>query len=761
MADIAPPTTLHAVFVRSPFASARVLAIDADVALAVPGVLGVFVHRDLRELGAGTLRVGWVLPDQRALENDLLATDVVRYVGDPLAVVVAESAALAEEGAELVIVEYEPTQAVPDVDRALVAGAPLVHPEWGDNVMATAVVEGGDVDAAFARADIVIADRFHVGRSAAMPLEPRGAFASWDPHTDELTLVSSTQSPHHVRGDLAACLGRAEGSIRVIAPDVGGSFGCKDHASAPEAVLCALARHFGRPVRWIESRSEHVASTGHSREQVYDVELAADGEGRILGLRGRLLFDAGAYASSHGIGTAMYSAAVLPGVYRFDDYRLEAVGVMTNKAPSGAYRGYGAPEATFVIESLVDALARRLGLDPAEVRRRNMLTPDELPRRTPSGCMYDPADYPRVFDLALEAADYESFRAAHSVGSRQEASQREGIGIACVVLMGGFGPSLAAVSAGMRYGGYESAAVRMDADGKATVFTGLPTQGQGIDTTLAQLCAARLGIDPERDVRVVAGDTAVTPFSPVGPISSRGAAVGGPAVDRAAERVADAIRRAASILLEASPDDVELRGGRAAVRGAPERSLPLAEVTATAKRGELASQGVDPALEATATFDPPDLTYSFAVHVARVRVDGETGAVRVLRYVTASDCGTLLNPAIVRGQIEGGAVQGIGGALLEEIVYGAEAELLTGSLMDYAMPSAPEAPPVEVLLLETPTPRNPIGARGAGEIGIIGPAAAIGNAIADALGPDSPAPRRVPFTHERVWALARGDVRTG
>ncbi len=667
VADIASEGSLHVAFVRSPFPAALVRGVEVQQALRTPGVRGVFTLRDLRAMGAGALRVGWVLPGQRATEVELMAGDRVRFVGDPVAVVVADSMALAEEAAELVSVDYEPSPAVSDVDRALEPGSPLVHPEWGDNRMASAVVESGDADAAFSAADVVVSERFRVGRSAAMPLEPRGVLASYDGFTGEITLVSSTQSPHHVRADLAECLGRDERSIRVIAPDVGGSFGAKDHASAPEAVCCALAMHLRRPVRWIETRSEHVASTGHSREQTYDVELAADGEGRILGMRGRLLFDAGAYASSHGMGTAIYSAALLPSVYRFSDYRLEAIAVMTNKAPSGAYRGYGAPEAAFVIESLVDALARRIGIDPVEVRRRNVLSRDELPYRTASGCVYDQADYPRVMDLALKAAGYESFRSDHPFGRTADADG-EGIGVACTVLMGGFGSSREAIRAGMSYGGYETALVRMDAEAKVSVLSGLPTQGQGIDTALAQVCAARLGLDPGSDVTVVAGDTAMTPASPVGPVGSRGVAVGGSAVDVAAGRVAEDVRRAAAAMLEASPDDIELQGARAFVRGAPDRGFRLDEVAAAIKRGELIDQGVDPTLEATASFDPPDFTYSFSVHVARVRVDAATGAVAVTGYATASDCGTLINPAIVRGQIEGAVIQGIGGALLQEQV---------------------------------------------------------------------------------------------
>jgi carbon-monoxide dehydrogenase large subunit len=747
---------LHAAFTRSVWPHARIGDIDPGPALAVPGVRAAFSLPDLERLGAGKLPVGWVLPGQHPVSNDVLARDRVRYVGEPVAVVVADGEAAVEEGAEAVVVDYEPLTAVTDVDQALAPGAPLLHPDWGENVMARLSVDTGDVDGAFAEAAVIVADRFHLGRTACAPMEGRGAVASYDRFRDEITLVSSTQCPHHVRADLAACLGRPEGSIRVIAPDVGGSFGAKDNASGPEAVLCLLAAHLGRPVRWIEGRSEQLAATGHSREQAFEVELAADAHGLALALRGRILLDAGAYSSIHGMGTAVYALSLLPGPYRIESLRLEALGVMTNKAPSGAYRGYGAPEAAFVIEGLMDRLARRLRLDPAEIRRRNLLTPAAFPYRTASGLVYDESDPPRLLDRALDRSGYQEFRATHPSGVNRDGQPREGMGIACCVLMGGFGPSRAAASAGMRYGGYETAVVRMDADGRATVFTGLPTQGQGLDAALAQICAASLGLDPAEDVSVVAGDTTITPYSPVGPIASRGAAVGGSAVRRAADMVAADLERAASIMLEVPPSAVELADRRAVVRGAPGQGLPLAAIAAAVKRGILQDQGVDPTLEAACSFEPSDQTYSFAIHVARVRLDPETGLVTVQRYYAISDCGTLINPAVVEGQIMGGIVQGIGGALTEEAAYSAEGQPLATTPMDYLVPTAVEAPRIEAEFVETPTPRSATGARGAGELGIIGPAAAIAGAIADALGPDLEAPTRTPMTPERVWRLLTG-----
>ena len=753
LADLPARGALHAAFTRSDRAHAKILGSDTYDASAVQGVQGVFLAADLQAIGAAELPIGWVVPGQHQTAIPLLARDRVRYVGDPVAVVLAETEEAAREAAELVAIDYEPLPAVVTVDDALVDRT-LLYPDWGTNVLARVTMEHGDADQAFVGADVTVAGRFHVGRVGCVPLEGRGVIASYDPRTDQMTLVSSTQSPHHVRADLAACLGRAEGSIRVIPPDVGGSFGSKDHACAPEAILCALAQHVGRPIRWIEQRAEHLAATGHSREQVFEVEVAADSSGRILGLRGRLLFDVGAASTTHGMGTAIYAGSVLPGPYELANYRLEMLGVVTNKGPSGAYRGYGAPEAAFVIEGLMDRLARRLSLDPADIRRRNLIAPEQMPYRTASGCSYDSADVTGLLDRALVTSRYKDHRSLYPAHAKRTGEFRDGVGIACCVLMGGFGPSGASAMAGLRYGGFETAAVRMDADGRALILTGMPSQGQGLDTALAQVCAGVLGIDAGADIDVIAGDTAVTPYSPVGPVASRGAAVGGSAVHRAADQVARSLKHAAAIRLETAPEDVDLAHRRALVRGAPDRSIGIVELATEVKMGRFVDHGVDPSLEAVATFDPPDQTYSFAVHVATVRVDTSTGAVRVLSYVTASDCGVLINPAIVQGQIRGGVVQGIGGALLEELAYGPEGEFLSGSLMQYLIPSAAESPAIEVVLTETPTDRSATGARGAGDLGIIGPGAAVANAIADALGAEYPHPNRTPLTPQHVWTIA-------
>ena len=738
LADLPADGAREAAFVRSPVAHARLRGVDATAALALPGVDLVATHADLAALGGRAVPVGWVVPGQRVAARELLAADRVRFVGDPVAVVVAATRALAEDAAARVVLDLEPLPAVVDAEAAAAPGAPLLYPEWGDNVLAQQSVARGDADAAVDGADVVIAERFALGRQTGVPLETRGALVDYDEAADTLTVTSSSQSPHHAAEAIAAALGRPAGDVRVIVPDVGGSFGIKDHACVEEVALCALAPALGRPVRWIEDRLESLTAGVHSREQRYELELGATADGRILGLRGRLLLDAGATSGNHGIGTAVYSAAVLPGPYRFEHYRLDVTAVVTNKSPAAAYRGYGAPEAAFAMEGLLDRLADACGLEPAEVRRRNLFAPDELPGLSASGCSYDSADHPRVLRMALELAA----GAARTAAPTPEGERLRGVGIACFVLMGGFGPSRAAIDAGMTFGGHESAVVRLDADGGVTLSIGMPTQGQGIETALAQVCAEALGLDPRRDVRLVSQDTATTPYSPVGAIASRGAAVGGSAVALAARTLAGHVRARAAERLGIEPAAVALRAGAAAAAAGGE-AIALAD---------LAQDG--PPLEGRATVDPAAETFSYGAHVAVVDVDPGTGAVELVRYAAVSDCGTQINPAIVRGQVEGGVVQGIGGALMEELRFAPDGQPLTQTLFEYAIPTAADVPRVDTAFLETPTDRTATGARGGGEIGIIGPGAAIAGAVWNAIG-GSVAPTALPLTPERVRALVR------
>jgi aerobic carbon-monoxide dehydrogenase large subunit len=744
--DVDDSGCLHAAFLRASVPHARLRSVDPAPALALDGVVGVYDQSALDGLGAGRIRVGWSVPGQRSTENDLLARDRVRHVGEAIALVLAVDRYTAEDAADLVDVYHEPLPAVASVEAALARDVVLLHPDWGDNVLARHAVSHGDADAGFRQAAHVVRESFAVGRAAAVPMETRGAVVRHGLVAGHLEVVASVQSAHHVRSQLADVLQCPESVIRVVAPDVGGSFGAKDHLAPEIGAIALLARALGRDVKWIEDRYENLVACPHSREQQYTVELAADANGRMLALRGRLLFDAGAYCGAHGIGTALYSAAILPGPYDIRDYELEVIGVVTNKAPSAAYRGYGGPEATFVREGLVDRLARRVGLDPAEIRRRNLIRRAAFPYTSAAGVVYDEADHRLVLRRALEHAGYDRFRAS----SRKAGF---GIGIACVLQPGGFGPSAAAAAAGMTYGGFETATVRMDSRGGVVLLTGISSQGQGIDTALAQICAERLGVDPQRDVSVITGDTAATPYSPVGAIASRGAAVGGGAVYLAASKLAEKLRATAAHMLEAAACDIELHGGFATVIGNPTSRLPIATVAASLQRGAAVGDGMSPGLEVTSTYDPAGETTSYGAHVAVVHVDVTTGAVSLDRYVCVHDCGRLINPAIVHGQIVGAIVQGIGGALFEEVSYAPDGTFGSASLNHYRLPTTADVPSINASFLELPTSFTPTGARGAGEVGINGPAAAIANAIADAFSSANRHPDRIPMTPERVWEL--------
>ena len=740
--DIEAPDALHAAFVRSPVAHAIVRAVHLDAVRRASGVIAVYAAPELASLGAQQLPVGWTVLGQRPGTIPLLASDRVRYVGEAIAMIVAEDRYLAEDACELAELDLELLRPVLDLDEAIEPGAARLHPGWSDNVLARQLIDTGDVEAEFAAADVIVDGHFEVARQTGLPMECRGALARYDSAAGEVVVISSSQSPHHAAEYLAEALGRDLRSVRVIAPDVGGSFGVKDHACVEEAVVALAAIDLDRPVRWTQDRHENLVAGVHSRGQSYDLELAADQNGRIRAVRGRLLYDAGARSGNHGAGTAVYSSLMLPGPYAFQSYRLEMLAVVTNAPPSAAYRGYGAPEAAFAMEGLIDALAYRVGLDPAEVRRRNLIPRERYPYRSASGLEYDVADPRRALDRALELAQG---------APPPRSGWLRGVGIGMFVLMGGFGPSRAALDVGSAFGGYETARVRMDGGAQVTLSIGMPTQGQGVETALAQTAATELGLDPATDVRMDSSDTGRVPYSPVGAIASRGAAVGGAAVAAATRRLAAQLRRMAGQLLAAAPDDVELRDGQAFARDG--RAIPLSTVASAIRRGELRLGDEETALEASATVDPTADTFSYGAHVAVADVDPSTGSVSLVRYAAVSDCGRLINPAIVRGQVEGGIVQGIGGALMEEIRFTAEGVPSAATLFDYVLPTACDIPPLMIELFETPSPVTPTGARGAGEIGIIGPGAAIAGAVSAAFGGRAQADR-LPLTPPRVRTLA-------
>jgi carbon-monoxide dehydrogenase large subunit len=752
--DIGVPGCLHAAVLRSPHAHARIAAVRADRARRHPSVSGVFAFADL----AGQLKplpVAGVPPPPldrrvgfrvRPPEQYPLAPGRVRYAGEPVAIVLAADRYAAEDALALIDVDYEPLPAVTGVEGGLAAGAPRIHEDWPDNVAVAFRVAIGDAEQAFSSAAVVVAERLRVQRYAGMPLEPRGLLAVPDARGG-LTVWDSTQVPHVLQRALVDALGLPAHRVRVVAPDVGGGFGTKCSIYPEDVLVPLLARRLERPVKWIETRREHLASASHSREQLHDVEIAADAGGRIVGLRDRFLLDQGAY-NPWGIVQPYNTVGHMLGPFRIPNVAIEARSVITNKAPHAPYRGAGRPEAVFVVDRIVDLLARRIGVDPAEIRRRNFVRPEDLPYdvgllyRDGHPLVYDSSDFPASLDAALEAAGYARLR-AEQAGLRERGVYR-GVGISSYVEGTGIGP-------------YEGAVVRLDPSGKVVVATGACSQGQGHETVFAQLAADALGVALE-DVSVIGGDTGAIPFG-IGTFASRSLVLAGNAVARASQGVRGKLLAAAALLLEAAPGDLDVADGRVFVRGVPDRGVTFARVI-QATLPTFAGPGVAaPDFEASSYPAVPTVTYASAVHVAVVDVDTETGAVRLLRYVVAHDCGRVVNPMIVDGQIHGGVAQGVGGGLFEDIVYDAAGQLLTGTLMDYPIPRAGDLPRIETVHMELPSPRNPLGVKGVGEGGAISPPAAIANAIDDALAPFGVRVTEGPPTPSRIAALiaaARG-----
>ena len=749
--DVDLPGMLHAALVRSPVPHAKITSLDVSAAEAMPGVEMVLTAASLRELNVAEMPVTWRQPNQKGETYPLLASDVVRFVGEGVAIVAATSRYLAEDAAAAVEVTYEDLPANVDPLKALDADTPVINPEWGDNEIIRVERETGDVKATFDSAPVVLEERLRSHRYAACPLETRAAVASVEPVTGEITVWLANQAPHRAKTHLARQLGLDENAIRVIAPHVGGAFGLKDHAYAEEVLTVVLARATGRPVKWIEDRAEHFLASAHAREQVHDVGIAADEDGRILGLRDVFTADYGAYCINIGVGPAVTTQAIMPGPYRFDTYLTDLHAVATNKVPSGAYRGFGQPQAVFVMERMMDRLARHLGLDPAEVRRRNLIGPDDMPHGTPSGLAYDSGDYPAALEAALEQVGYDEWRVRQR--TEREDGRYLGIGIASYVEMSGMAPSVDMAFVGFDIGGYTHAVVDIGPQGNVTISTGIAASGQGHQTTLAQICAHELGVAIE-DIRVVQGDTLSTPYDASGSIGSRTMAVGGVAVKRASVQIRQKLLDLAAHMLEASPTDLVVEDGRVAVRGASSRGVTIKEIAEQATLGHSLPEGMEPRLHAHEIYDPEGLTYAYGVHVVVVDVDAGTGLVDPLEYVVVHDCGTVINPSVVEGQIRGGVAQGLGGALLEELVYSDEGQLMTTSFMDYMLPTAGEVPPIGLGHLETPAPNVDGGMKGTGEGGAIGPPAAFANAVEDALSPLGVTVSETPLSPDKVWRLA-------
>jgi carbon-monoxide dehydrogenase large subunit len=723
--DLTLPGVLHAAFVRSAHAHALVRSVDAGPARGTPGVVLVLTGRDLEDEVA-PLAPRLESPGFTPTAWPALATGRARFVGEPVAVVAAETSYAAADGAAAVAVDYEPLPAVPDAAAALVPGAPRLHPGRPSNVLFERRDRQGDVEGAFADAPVVVRETFTHARCSASPLEGRGLIARWE--GDALTLWTGTQVPHVFRTGVARAFGLPESRVRVIVPDTGGGFGQKMHVMPEDLAVVALARRAGRPVKWIETRRENLAAATQAREQRVEIEAAADADGTLRALRARLVSDMGAYHVYPLTGAleALGAASILPGPYRTPAYAFEIVAVATTKPPLGAYRGVGMTMGAFVMERTLDLLADRLGLDPALVRQRNLIPRDAYPFTSATGFAYDSGDFPKALEAALTLSGYERLVREREAGRAR--GRLLGIGIACYTEYTGIGSETYRRRGMADMPGPEAATVRVGADGTVTCLVSFPSQGQGHATTTAQLVADQLGV-PLETVTVRQPDTDEAPPG-TGTFASRGAVAQSGAADAAAATVRGALLAAAGGLLEASPADLLLADGVVRVRGVPDRGLTVAEV---ARRTHAAAGAAR--LQATQRFDPPGPTFSGAVHLASVEVDPETGRVTVRDYVVVEDCGPVINPMIVEGQIHGAVAQGIGEALAERLVYDQSGQLLSGTLMDYALPAAASLPALTIGHLETPSPLTPGGYKGMGEGGTIGAPAAIANAVADAVRP--------------------------
>jgi carbon-monoxide dehydrogenase large subunit len=721
--DIKLPGMLHMAVLRSPIAHASIDGVDASAALALADVLDVITFDDIRDQ-VGPLPCIDLHPDSKPALHTVLADGKVRYVGEPVAAVVATSAYVAEDALDLIQVAYTPLDPVVDLETALADDAPLLYQEYGTNLVNTIRHEVGDVDEAFDSADHVYRETFRIHRYGPIPMETRGVIADVEAGTARITLWSSTQFPHLARQFLATVLSIPESRIRVVAPDVGGGFGAKCEFYSEEVLAPLLARRVGRPVKWIEDRREHIISTTHAREQRHQMEAAVTADGTVTAVRATSHTNNGAALFTLATTPASIFSAMLRGPYRIPNYRAESHSVVTNKTPLAVYRGAGHPQAAFCMERMMDIVAADLGIDPAELRRRNMLTPDELPSDRGTEIVlagkveYDSGDYPRCLDMALELIGYDRLR------EEQAAARGEGrylgLGMCCYVEETAIGP-------------YESATVRVDSDGKVTVLTGSSPHGQGHVTAFSQLVADEFEIDLD-DVTVLHGDTDLIPDG-VGTFASRSAAIGGAAARLAADRVRRKALDLAAHLLEVSVHDLEWSEGTARVIGDPSTTKTLGELAQAATAWNQLPEGFDFNLDATHRHQAPGIAFANATHIAVVEVDPRTGKVSIVRYGVVHDCGRVVNPVIVDGQVHGGVAQGLGGTLLEEFVYNEDGQPLTVTFMDYLLPTASDMPFIETDHLETPTPLNPYGMKGAGEGGAVGSPGAIVNAIADALSP--------------------------
>ena len=749
--DMVRSKMAHAAIVRSPFPNARIKRIDVTEAVKAPGVVAVYTARDFKAVMPGPMPKpgpGFTSGLKTIPDRYPIAEKDARFQGEPVAVVLGDSRDQAFDGAALVDVEYEQLPAVMDVEEAMKPSSAKVHSDAPDNISWDMTYTGDDVTAAaFGQAEVVLKERIHQQRLAPTSMETRGVLADYDAFDKRLTVWMSTQNPHFNRLNFATTLGIDESQVRVISEDVGGAFGSKISAYAEDFLVAAASRLSGRPVKWIESRTESLQNTSHGRGQFYDIEVAAKRDGTLLALRVTQTLDVGAYCAAN---TTFQTCAVLMagGAYKWQGISARSIGVFTNRVPTDPYRGAGRPEATHLVERAVDLVARETGLDPVDVRRKNFIQAAEFPYTQNFGLVIDSGDYAKTLDRALELAGYKDFRREQSEARKQ--GRYLGIGLSTWIELCGFGPSAATAPATGGVALVESAQVRVMPTGSVIVYTGTHSHGQGHETPFSQIVADALGV-PMESVEIRHGDTAEGPAMGYGTYGSRSLAVGGMAISRACGKVIDKGKKLAAHLLEAAEADVVFERGSFQVKGSPDRAKKFAEI-AFASLGAGLPEGMEHGLEAIAYFDPPNLVWPFGAHICVVEVDPETGGVDLKKYVAVDDCGNVINPMIVEGQLHGGIVQGIAQALFEEVVYDASSgQLRTGTFIDYAMPTANEIPELTLDRTVTPSPTNELGVKGIGEAGTIASSAAVINAICDALSPLGIKHVDMPASPDRLW----------
>ena len=754
--DIKLPGMLHLAFKRSDIAHGMIRSIDTSAAAAMPGVELVITGVELAEI-LGPMPIGTPFP---APDHYSLATDRVRYVGEPVAVVVAEDRYLARDAADAIEVEYDELPAVVDPEAAMADGSATLHDGFARNIAVESYWGGtgvnaetakpeddSAVDAAFAEADIVLSQRMLNQRLAPNAVEPRGVVAQYEAGREYLTIWSATQNPHILRSVAAAMMGLGEHQVRAVAPEVGGGFGCKINIYGEEYAAAALSRMVRAPVKWIEDRTEAFLATTHGRDMLGYIDIAAKNDGTLLGLKARLIADIGAYEVLLTAMIPTLTGLMMNGVYRIPVVRHELTEVFTNKTPTDAYRGAGRPEGLYFLERAVDMVARELDMDPAEIRRKNFIPADEFPYPTQGGLVYDSGNYEPCLDKALEVADWEGLLAERDAARAE--GRIVGVGLSFYVEVCGLGPSSVVPT-----GGWEHSGVTVERGGKVTATTGASPHGQGNETTFAQMLADHFSI-PMEDITILHGDTSVVKQG-IGTFGSRSQAVGGAALISAAGKTGDKMKQFAAALLsehEVSPEDLVFEDGRIQVAGSPEVSRSFAEVADYAYVPVPLPPGMEPGLSEEAFFEPANNTYPFGCHISMVEVDRETGEPKLLKMIAIDDCGNVINPLIVDGQVHGGLAQGIGQAMFEEVVYDEDGQPLTASFMDYVIPRAADLPAFELDRTVTPTPVNPLGAKGVGEAGTIGSTPCVINAAVDALAPFGVKHIEMPLRPERLWRL--------